>query len=257
MACRAWMETIATINVLRVKTDIIDVSVPGIRQLARCTVFVQHIPQDRVIGITDDAMQCFPAPAVAAVTRIDGIRIFTRDAAFAIIRRIIQQVFTGHERPGKKPAPEHIPFCIPQSVNGREAGNVNLRIAGSVAGRKHVQPGAIVVREQSGVRHCPHTCRTDIVITHEHRDHFCGPGEHFFSRGYNTLCLCGKINHLCTTDGTVEQRVTTGVIFIIIIGYGIEAGGSESLSASLGGVHSGDRPTRGSKSQGHDRGDKT
>ena len=71
------------------------VSVAGIRQLTRRAVFIQHIPQDRVIGVTDDAVQCFPAPAVATVTRIDGIRIFTRDAAFAIIRRVIQQVFTG------------------------------------------------------------------------------------------------------------------------------------------------------------------
>jgi uncharacterized membrane protein YfbV (UPF0208 family) len=78
MTCRARVETIATIHVLRVKTDIIYVSIPGIRQLARCTVFVQHLAQDRVIGITDNAVKIFPALAIGTVAWIViFVRVFT------------------------------------------------------------------------------------------------------------------------------------------------------------------------------------
>jgi hypothetical protein len=67
MTGRARVKAITAIHVLRVKPDIIYVCVPGIRQLARCAVFVQHIAQDRVIGITDDVVKFFPAPAVDTV----------------------------------------------------------------------------------------------------------------------------------------------------------------------------------------------
>jgi hypothetical protein len=56
MTCRARVEAIASIHVFGVKPDIIDVSIPGIRPQARCAVFVQHIAQDRNIGITDNTV---------------------------------------------------------------------------------------------------------------------------------------------------------------------------------------------------------
>ena len=76
MTSLARVETVAVIDMRRVKPDIEYVDVTGIGQVTGGTVFLQHVAQDRIIGLTDEAMKLLSTLANRAVTRVDIIRIF-------------------------------------------------------------------------------------------------------------------------------------------------------------------------------------
>lgn len=88
VTCGAGVEAITVIDVLGIKPDIIDIGVPGIRQPAGLTVLVQHTAQDRVIVITNDGVELFPALAVATIARIYRVRVQPGNTAEAFIKTV-------------------------------------------------------------------------------------------------------------------------------------------------------------------------
>ena len=130
MSSFTGMETVTIVDMIVIKPDIENVYVVGIGQAAVLPIFLQDIPQDRVVYVSYLCMEGFSADAVDSVACINVVRILAGIVTDTVIRRTIQKILTGNERPNEITARKIRTFGLPEPVDCRNTGDVEMSVFG-------------------------------------------------------------------------------------------------------------------------------
>lgn len=149
----AGVKTVTVIHVVAFKMNVEDIDVIGVGKTPIVDIFLQHVSEYRIIDIPYFCMELFSSNAIFSVTFVNRVRIQPGRRIHTIIRRMIQKVFTGYERPYNDAAPEATPLGIPQPIDGRDARDMDIGIFCGVGDCKNIQSGTVLIFEENRIGH--------------------------------------------------------------------------------------------------------